>query len=118
MPFADHWTSRPRNGKVRENNNGSPEEVRCRGWGREHPSFHSSSAKDEFRGSEGSSRMAEDHRELKHPVSDDMFPDVSIVCSNPIPVMQYRSTERYAVRDQSSILPVAFYSLQRHLSTA
>src|SRR6218665_1692746 len=73
MPFADHWTSRPRNGKVRENNSRSPEEVRCRGWGREHPSLSASFSNDEFRGCEESRRMTEDDRELKHSVLEDRF---------------------------------------------
>src|SRR6218665_1987784 len=63
--------------------------------------------------------MAEDDRELKHPVSENKgSPDVPNVFSNAVPVTQKRSTVRDAARCHPLRSPVALCSLQRHPFTA
>src|SRR6218665_453388 len=130
MSFVVHWASGPRSVEI---GRATTEESRiCVVTVRKGgiPSSFSSSSTVEFRGLEGSDtkaenwsatgsrQISEDDRKLNHPISEDKGPpDVPSVCSNAVQSTPDRSTVRYAARGNPLRSPLAFCSMQRHLST-
>src|SRR6218665_462102 len=113
MSFVDHWASGPRSVQIGR----TPTEAsrKCVATVRKESksSSFSSSSTVEFRGIKGSDtkaenwsatgsrQIAEDYRELNHPISENKGPPgVPSVCSNAVQITPDQSSVRYAARGQ------------------